>query len=186
MDKKKDPDKHSEIDISIVEKAIAGDPIALAMVYDSYAKDIYRYLYSRVGNVADAEELTAQTFMAVIESLPRYRHRGYFSAWIFQIARNKAIDFFRKQRWELIDLPYDAAYTDEVTEQIIKGQAYEHLSKLLKNLKEDEQELIRLRFTAELSYVEIARLLGRKEDSVRKSIHRILERLYSQIEVQNV
>jgi RNA polymerase sigma-70 factor, ECF subfamily len=186
MEKKKDPNKHSEIDNSIVEKAIAGDAIALAMVYDSYVKDIYRYLYSRVGNRADAEDLTVQTFMAVIASLARYRHRGYFSAWIFKIARNQAMDFFRKQRRDPIELPKDAAYPVEVVEQIIEGQAYENLSQLLKNLKEEEQELLRLRFAMELSFVEIAQLLGRKEDAVRKSINRILERLYSQMEVQNV
>jgi len=186
MDNKKEADQHSEIDNSTVEKAVAGDPIALVSLYDRYARDIYRYLYSRVGNAADAEDLTAQTFMAVIESLPRYRHRGHFSAWIYQIARNKAMDLFRKQRQDPIDLPYDTASSDEIMEQVIEGQAYEDLERLLKNLKEEEQELIRLRFTAELSFVEIAQLIGRKEDAVRKSINRILERLSRQMEVQNV
>jgi RNA polymerase sigma-70 factor (ECF subfamily) len=186
MDKKNDTAKHSEIDNSIVEQAMAGDPIALAAIYDSYVKDIYRYQYSRMGNAVDAEDLTAQTFMAMIESLPRYRQRGHFSAWIYQIAHNKAMDFFRKQRREPIALPYDAATPDEAVEQIIKGQAHEALARLLNDLKEEERELIRLRFTMGLSFVEIARMLGRKEDAVRKSVQRILERLYSQMEVQNV
>ena len=108
------------------------------------------------------------------------------AAWIYQIARNKAMDLFRKQRQDPIDLPYDTASSDEIMEQVIEGQAYEDLERLLKNLKEEEQELIRLRFTAELSFVEIAQLIGRKEDAVRKSINRILERLSRQMEVQNV
>jgi RNA polymerase sigma-70 factor (ECF subfamily) len=186
MDKKNDTARHSEIDNSIVERAMAGDPIALSAIYDSYAKDIYRYQYSRVGNAADAEDLTAQTFMAVIESLPRYHQRGQFLAWIYRIAHNKAMDFFRMRRRDPVALPYDAATPDEAMEQIIKGQAYEELARLLNHLKEEERELIRLRFTAGLSFVEIARILGRKEDAVRKSVQRLLERLYSQMEVQNV
>ena len=128
MDNKKEADQHSEIDNSTVEKAVAGDPIALVSLYDRYARDIYRYLYSRVGNAADAEDLTAQTFMAVIESLPRYRHRGHFSAWIYQIARNKAMDLFRKQRQDPIDLPYDTASSDEIMEQVIEAVGAETVS----------------------------------------------------------
>jgi len=179
-------DKHSEIDNTVIEKAIAGNPSALALIYDSYARDIYRYSYSRVGNAADAEDLAAQTFMAVIESLPRYRHRSYFSAWIFQIAHSKVMDYFRKHKRDPIDIPLDAAYSDDVLDHIIKSQTYERLSALLKTLKEDERELIRLRYAVQLSFVEIAALLGRKEDTVRKSLNRIIERLSNQMEVQNV
>ena len=179
-------DKHSELDDAVIEQAITGDPAALALIYDSYARDIYRYSYSRVGNAADAEDLAAQTFMTVIESLPRYRHRGYFSAWVFQIAHSKIMDYFRKQRRDPIDIPLDAAYSDDVLEHIIKGQTYERLSALLKTLKDDERELIRLRYVVKLSFVEIAAMLGRKEDAVRKSLNRTLERLYSQMEAQNV
>ncbi len=179
-------DKHSEIDDAVIEQAIIGDPSALALIYDGYARDVYRYSYSRVGNAADAEDLAAQTFISVIEALPRYRHRGNFSAWIFQIAYSKIVDFFRKRKREPVDIPLDAAYSDEVLERIIEGQTYERLSALLKMLKEDERELIRLRYIAELSFVEIAAMLGCKEDAVRKSLNRTLERLNSQMEVQNV
>src|SRR5574339_1294402 len=81
-------------DTSILE-AMRGDPSALAAVYDFYARRIYRYFYSRVENSEDADDLTAQTFLSMIEALPRYQHRGYFTAWIFQVARSKAMDFFR-------------------------------------------------------------------------------------------
>ncbi len=179
------PPKHSEIDAGVITRAAQGDRSTLALIYDSYAGDIYRYVYSRVGNAADAEDVTAQTFMAVIESLPRYRHRGNFSAWIFQIAYSKTMDLFRRQRRNPLDIPLDAVYSDEVLEGVIKGQTVEQLSLLLKDLDEDERELIRLRFVAELSWIEIAAMLARKEDAVRKSLSRTLERLYSQIEVQN-
>jgi RNA polymerase sigma-70 factor (ECF subfamily) len=177
--------KRSDLDESAIARAISGDGAMLALIYDSYARDIYRYSYSRVGNPEDAEDLTAQTFMAVIEALPRYRHRGQFSGWIFRIAHSKIIDHFRRQRRNPMEIPLDTAYPDGVLNQIIEGQTYATLSALLRTLKEEERELIRLRYVLSLSFVEIAGILKRKEDAVRKSLNRILEHLYSQIEVRN-
>jgi RNA polymerase sigma-70 factor, ECF subfamily len=103
-------DKHAEVNDAVIEQAAAGDPSTLALIYDSYSRDIYRYCYSRVGNATDAEDLTAQTFMAVIEALPHDRHRGYFSAWIFRIAHSKIMDYFRRQKRAPINIPLDVAY----------------------------------------------------------------------------
>jgi RNA polymerase sigma-70 factor (ECF subfamily) len=179
------PDQRPQVDHSTVQKAIRGDESALAQIYDAYTRDIYRYIFSRVGNAPDAEDLTAQTFMAVLESLSRYRHRGQFSAWIFQIARNKVMDHFRRSKHDPLDIPLNIAYSDGTLERIIKGEAYEQLAALLQSLAAEERELIRLRYVAQLSFVEIAELMGKKEDAVRKSLMRLLERLSNQMEVQN-
>jgi RNA polymerase sigma-70 factor, ECF subfamily len=174
------------LDDSIVVAAVAGDKVALGRIYDAYISPIYRYHYSRVGNAIDAEDLTSQTFMAALESLPRYKFRGYFSAWIFRIAHNKAMDFFRARQRTVDEMPLHLAHDDDVLEKIIKGQTYEELSALLKSLTEEELEVIRLRYVAQLTFVEIANMLGHKEDAVRKSLKRLLERLSFQLEVQNV
>lgn len=179
------PEKRPQVDGLTVQKAIKGDGVALAQIYDAYARDIYRYIYSKVGISLDTEDLTAQTFMAVLESLPRYRHRGKFSAWIFQIARNKVMDHFRRSKRDPLETPPDIAYSDRTLEHIIKGQEYERLSTLLQTLSDEQRELIRLRYVVQLSFVEIAELMGRKEDTVRKSLTRLLERLSDQMEVQN-
>jgi RNA polymerase sigma-70 factor (ECF subfamily) len=174
-----------QVDDLTVQKAVKGDESALAQIYDTYAGDIHRYILSKVGNPPDAEDLTAQTFMGVLESLPHYRHRGKFSAWIFQIARNKVMDHFRQSKHDPLEIPLDIAYSDGTLEHIIKGQEYERLSVLLQTLADEECELIRLRYVAQLSFVEIAGLMGRKEDAVRKSLTRLLERLSNLMEVQN-
>ena len=180
------PEKQIRIDDSIVAAAVAGDKVALGKIYDAYISPIYRYHYSRVGNAIDAEDLTSQTFMAVLENLSRYKFRGYFSAWVFRIAHNKAMDFFRASHHTADELPLHITHNEDVLEKIIEGQTYEELSALLHSLTEEELEVIRLRYVAQLSYVEIAGMLGRKEDTIRKSLKRLLERLSYQMEVQNV
>lgn len=175
-----------DVDEEMIAKAVFGDQESMTAIYDAYARRLYRYFYSRVMNAMDAEDLLAQTFLKVLETLPRYRHNGHFTAWIFQIAHNKAIDHFRQRR-SVITLDeniMDHSDTNNVLENVVKDQSVEKLRQLLRYLNEIELELLRLRFVADLSYVDIATLLGRKEDAVRKSIRRILGRLYGQMELE--
>jgi RNA polymerase sigma-70 factor (ECF subfamily) len=171
----------------VIIKAMGRDQSALALIFDLYARRVYRYLYSRVNNVMDAEDLLTQTFMKVLEALPGYQHQQQFTAWIFRIARSKAIDHFRRQRPSspLEENISDGRHANSILENVIQYQDVEKLGRLLQDLEEEELELLRLRFVADLTFVEIAALLGRKEDAVRKSVQRILNRLYGQMEVQN-
>jgi len=140
-----------------------------------------------VENSEDADDLTAQTFLSVIEALPRYQHRGHFTSWIFQVARSKAMDFFRRNHSNVQkEADQSGIVFDETLEKVIQGQTVETLRLMIQLLDEDERELLRLRFVVDLSYVEIAELLGRKEDAVRKSVNRIIERLYVQMEAEHV
>ena len=175
-----------ELELKTIHRAQAGDEAALAQIYDAYARPIYRYHHSRTGNPADAEDLTSQTFMAVLEALPRYQHRGRFTAWLFQIARNKVMDHFRKNHTvsDMTETVADAAQT-EALDAIYQHESRAKLKALMQLLEEDERELLRLRFTAELSFVQIGQLLGRTEDAVRKSTRRILDRLAVQMEAQH-
>ncbi|NCB32254.1 MAG: sigma-70 family RNA polymerase sigma factor, partial [Clostridia bacterium] len=77
------------------------DPAAFAGLYDYFVQPVYRYIRSRVETNAEAEDLTSQTFIAAFEGLRSYRERGYFSAWLFRIARSKLMDHFRKKRYEV-------------------------------------------------------------------------------------
>lgn len=174
------------LDDALILNAVKSDENALAAVYDYYARRIHRYFYNRVENSEDAEDLTAQTFMSVIEALPRYQHRGQFTAWIFQIARSKAMDFFRRNHSHAREeANVTGKVSDDTLERVIRGQTIETLRTVIRMLGEDEREMLRLRFVSDLTYLEIAQLLGRKEDAVRKSLNRILERLHAQMEAIN-
>ena len=163
------------------------DPQVFGELYSLYAQPVFRYLYSRMGSVPEAEDATAQTFLAALERFPKYRHDGYFASWLFSIARNKAIDYFRKRRNETsFDeaefIPADAS----MIQQVIKTERMATLSKLIRTLSEEEQELIRLRYIAELSFADIGHLLRKKEDTVKKTLYRLLARLKVQLEDSHV
>lgn len=152
-------------------------------IYQKWLKPVYRYFYFRVGNEKDAEDLTSQVFLKVYEDLPRYHNRGYFSAWLFTIARARAVDFYRKKKCE-VPLTEANPLPDEesLTNQTIHNDDLHQVLQLIQRLPPDQQELIRLRFVAELSYREIGNLLHRKEDAVRKATSRILDRIQMEID----
>ena len=187
------PDPHTErkdpppeLDDALILAAMTGSATALAAIYDAYARRIYRYFFSRVENAAEADDLTAQTFLKVIEALPHYQHRGQFTAWIFQIARNNAMDYFRRNHNQPLDSDgFDLPVMDGAVDQVIDQQAIAALRRHLRALDETERELLRLRFVVDLTYAEIAALLGRKEDAVRKAINRLTEHLYWQMETNH-
>jgi len=170
----------------LVAAAQAGaqtSPAAFAALYDQFVKPVYRYLYRRTGSAADAEDLTAQTFLAALEALPRYREQGHFAAWLFAIARSKLGTHWRASRGQtgLEEIAEQGADMD-LLGGVAHGQQLGRLRALLSALPESEQELIRLRYLAELPFGEIAALLGKREDAVKKSLYRLLARLQNQLE----
>jgi len=176
-----------EMRVSQIITSARQDPQMFGDLYLLYGQPVFRYLYSRMGSVPEAEDATAQTFLAALERFPKYRHDGYFASWLFSIARNKAMDYFRKRRKEtpLEEAEFIPA-DGNILQQVIKTERIAALSKLISTLSEDEQELIRLRYVAELSFAEIGHLLGQKEDTVKKSLYRLLARLKVQLEDSHV
>ena len=81
------------------------DPRAFEELYRRNVQAIYKYFYNRTQNQAEAEDLTEQTYMVALEGIQRYRENGVFLAWLFTIARNKAVDFFRTNKTPPINLP---------------------------------------------------------------------------------
>jgi len=163
------------------------DPQAFGELYQLYADQVFRYLYSRLGNVHEAEDVTAQTFLAAFEAFDRFRQDDNFAPWLFTIARNKAMDHFRRNnKKQESDISEEASSTeDEPLSSVIQSEQALALSRLIQGLPEDERELLRLRFLAEMTYGEMAHFLHRTEQAVKKTIYRLLARLQSQLEVSN-
>ncbi len=163
------------------------DPAMFQHIYDRWVGSIYCYIYARVGNAQDSEDLTSQVFLQAFQAFPRYRHEGHFSAWLFTIARNQIKGVFRRKRLE----EYPLSEADEVGANAVRPggvhQADEisQLKDLIAALPEKEQELIRLRYIAELKFSDMALVVGRNEAAVKKSLYRVQDRLRHLLEAQN-
>lgn len=160
------------------------DPAAFAPLYRRYVTPIYRYLYSRLGNVADAEDLTAQVFTEALEGLHHYRERGNFAGWLFTIARHKVSDHYRRQRPhvplnEALDSPTESV---DPLAHVVQEEALRRLAVLVAQLDEKQQELLRLRFAGGLTHGEIGRIVGRSEAAIKMAVHRLLRRLEAEWE----
>ncbi len=174
------------------EDAIFGElhrnPALFEILYQRYVTRLYRYLYARVGCAAEAEDLTSQVFIAALEGLPRYRHRGNFAAWLFSLARRKVADYYRapekRRRAETLDENLAAALADPLT-GLIRQEDLRELAYEVAHLPADGQELLRLRFAAGLGFEQIAAVLGRKPSAVKMAFYRLIERLSQIMEVND-
>jgi len=183
----KDTMRMASLEEASLIKAARSDPKVFNQLYLAHVRPIYRYIFSKVGEVKQAEDITAQVFLAALESLPRYNHDGHFEAWLYGIARHKLADHYRSRS---LELPIDVAGDEsdkkgEPLSTIIQVEEFQHLSRLIHQLDEQDQELLRLRFVAELSFAEIARIIDSNMEATKKRFYRLLDHLRKQAELDH-
>lgn len=179
-----DPDNGSDESALVCEAR--SNPDAFDILYRRHLPPIYRYLRARSIDDHAAADLTQQVFLRAYEALPRYQERGLpFAAWLFRIARNAAVDQRRKEHpaldWD--GLPEALRGADEEADPevgALRRDEMDRLSHLLKRLSAEQRELLALRFAGELTYREIAAVVGKREGTVKKQIHRLLQSLKEQ------
>jgi RNA polymerase sigma-70 factor (ECF subfamily) len=171
-------------ELALVRRAQT-DAQAFGALYDRYVQRVYRYCLYRTDHPHEAEDLTAQIFLAALEGLPRYRQDGHFAAWLFSIARNKVAEHHRRTPHERFDESQVPPLQLDLELTVEKSQRRERLLRLVQALAEDERELIHLRYVAELSFAELAKLLNRNEDAVKKTLYRLVARLKVQMEADH-
>jgi RNA polymerase sigma-70 factor (ECF subfamily) len=172
-----DDDEQKWIDAS------RSDPLEFDHLYNRYISRVFRYIFHRLNNHADAEEITSQTFLVALEGMDRYEHRGSFISWLITIARNKLHDYFRRQHPQNeLNEEIRASGKSDPLGVVIENEQNRHLIDLISALPQEDQELLRLRFVAELTFAEIATLMGMNESAVKKKIYRIILRLQYQVE----
>ncbi len=113
----------------------------------------------------------------------RYREGGCFIAWLFTIARRRAVDFYRRRPSESLDDP--PSPEPSILAAMEKGEDLQRLARLLAQLDEDRQELLRMRFSAGLSFAEIGLVEGCSEAAVKMMLYRTLDHLREQWEAEN-
>lgn len=171
-------DEHDGI-ARIVERARQGDVEAFGAIYDAFAPRVFRFLRFRTGTAEDAEDLLHTVFLKMIESLPRYQSRGLpFAAWVFRIARNAAIDHARVRRVHepIEDRVAPTGHPDAVDPATGVPDRLA-MEAALRTLTPEQRDVIAYRFYGGLTPPEIARVMGRREGSVRALQFRALRAL---------
>jgi RNA polymerase sigma-70 factor (ECF subfamily) len=152
---------------------------AFATLYQQYVTRVYRYHMAHTGNVKDAEDLTSQTFVSVLEGIKSYRGDGSLAAWILGIASRKRLMHFRGHRHDVpleavLHLPSPGLLTDKAAYQRLN---LESIAQALKKIPSDRAEAVILSYFGGLSNNEIGRMLRKSEAAVKMLISRGLQDL---------
>jgi RNA polymerase sigma-70 factor, ECF subfamily len=163
------------------------DPVAFGQLYERYVDRVYSYIYHRVGNVQDAEDLTARTFYRALDKLETYEDRGLpFSAWLFRIAHNLVANWHRdhsQRRFLSLDrLWWHSEDGDTPEEYVAQSEEQEALLEAISRLPEERRSLIQYKFGTSLSNLEIGALMNKSESAIKSLYFRTLSALRQDLE----
>lgn len=181
------PDYQNVEDIQLIELAQSGKAEAFGELYERHALTIFRFIYARLDDRQDAEDITEEVFLRVWQSLSSYQEQGVpFLAYLFRIARNAVIDFYRSSgkfghQESLEESPVLDSKSDP-SEAAIANLEHQEIRQVLENLKDDYRMVLVLRFLSELSPEETAQVMGRSTGAVRVLQHRALSALRNILE----
>jgi RNA polymerase sigma-70 factor (ECF subfamily) len=166
---------------ALIRASIEGDSEAFEALYLHYMERIYRYIYFRVGDEAQAEDMTEDVFVRAWESLPKFRlGKSHFTSWLYTIAHNLLVDHYRRRNPVQISHEDLARFSDpgDLPERVIsRKQEFEILTKSIQQLDDLDQEVLLLRFVEGLSHREIAAIIGKSQSASRVIQHRALKAL---------
>lgn len=173
---------HIDVD-TLVVGAQKGDARSFASLYEHFFDQIFRYVSFKVGNSTEAEDITGEVFVRMLERITSYKPQGYpFSSWLFRVAHNLVVDYFRKNgkrkftNLETVETTLGQAPLDiegHVDQQMAMVQVY----KAMDDLTDLQREVISLRFAGGLSIAEAAKAVGKKENAVKALQHAGVKKL---------
>jgi RNA polymerase sigma-70 factor (ECF subfamily) len=169
----------------LVARGQQGDRAALEELYLIHFDRIYSYLHVTVGNRHDAEDLTTQTFLKMLEKIGSFKWQSApFSAWLFRIAHNLAMDHFRAgRRWQPEEEVPEPPGEEEPAAEFVAMQTIgrESMLKLIDHLSPEQQQVLTLKFVFNLPNAEVASILDKTEGAIKSLQHRALVSLQKQI-----
>ena len=172
----------------LVARGQQGDRDALEELYLIHFDRIYSYLHVSVGNRHDAEDLTTQTFLKMLEKIGSFKWQSApFSAWLFRIAHNLAMDHFRaRRRWQPEEEVPEQPGEEEPSAELVAMQTIgrESMLKLIDRLSPEQQQVLTLKFVFNLPNAEVAAILDKTEGAIKSLQHRALVSLQKQIAQQ--
>ena len=170
----------------LVQRAQRGDKEAFAQLYEVHFDKIYRYVILRVGNKAEAEDMTQQVFVKAFESINSFRWKGIpFSAWLYRIAHNLVVDHIRREKKRpTVPLEESLVVGDsEPHTEVERKLDIERMVSATWQLTEAQREVISLRFAAGLPIAEVAKTVGKSEGAVKALQHSAIAALRKILQV---
>ena len=163
----------------IIEHAIKGESSAFGLLYDKYQPQIYRFIYLKVSHREEAEDLTHQVFLKSWQNIAEYKFQGFpFSSWLYQVARNQIIDYYRAKKINLDIEEIDEPKIENTTAKTIDNNSdIKKIKKAIKQLNPKQQDVIILRFIEELSIKETASALKKTEMAVKLLQYRAIKNI---------
>lgn len=154
----------------VIARAQNGDSEVIGELYERYNLDVFRYLFYRLGDRHAAEDLTSEVFLRMIRALRGYRSQNAsFDAWLFQIARNLAVDHLRKMnvRNHVSLEEFMVAEKEEVDGTVERKLTSDKLVKALNRLNADQRDVLVLRFVNGMRLEQVAQTLNKSVDSIK-------------------
>jgi RNA polymerase sigma-70 factor (ECF subfamily) len=178
-------------DEEALRRAAQGDRESFGLIYDRYITRIYNYIYYRTGNTHDAEDLTSQVFSRALKHITNYQDRGVpFSAWLYRIAHNLVANFHRdksrKQEFALEDGIWSSKESDLPESVMLRVEQHDEILELIRDIPEDRQMLIILKFVDHMPNAEIGKIMGKTEGAIKSLYHRTLLSLRKKIDVDGL
>ena len=156
----------------LIQRAQNLDRAAFGEIYELYVVGVYRYVYYRLFDKKEAEDVTEEVFLKAMTGIGGYQaDKGSFTGWLYGIARNAVIDHYRLVRRQMTAVEAATSGWSESTRNEPDAFVAEMVRKALAGLTEDQREMIILRFYAGLKISEIAEHIGKPETAV-KSLQR--------------
>lgn len=171
-------DGHDEL--SLIRLAKQGDSEAFGVLYIRHMDAIYRYIYFRISDEVEAEDLTEEVFIRAWEALPNYQPVEFpFTSWLYRIAHNIVVDYHRRRKPELLpDLELHVlGRTPSSEDDVIQRHFSASLVDAIQTLDDEEQQVLVLRFVEGLSHREVSKAIGKTEGASRIIQHRALTAL---------
>ena len=162
------------------------DKAAFGELYERYITRIYNYIYYRTGNAQDAEDLTAKVFMRAMHHIKTYDERGVpFSAWLYRIAHNLVANWHRdRSRRQIVPLEEFIGHGEQADMPEETAEAQEERERLLETLRqlpEERQQLLILKYVERLSNAEIGEIMNRTEGAIKSLYYRTLSVLRDEL-----
>jgi len=170
----------------IIDIQATQSPEAFAQVYDLYIEKIYRFVYIKVSNTHDAEDIVGDVFLKAWEYMTggSAKRIESLSGLLYQIARNKVIDFYRKrsqslpmEEEQLVHVSGVSGETEKEIERVNQKMEAQDMMRYIEKMKQEYQEIILLKYIEEYSTKEIADILQKSKTNVRVTLHRAVKAL---------